>query len=295
MSLRWYRSPRMVVLNSKDSVLEAARAIQENNIGAVIVQNKGRVVGLVTDRDLAIRVLGRGLDAEATTLAEVMTTPVATLSPTDSQNDAIRLMQQRNIRRIPLVEDERVVGIVTLDDLLLDEAASLDQLSVVIEAQIGGGGPAASLRSPATRRSAARAQATYGRMLNQLRDQADLESSERAETALEIVLGSIVRRLTPDEAKDLIAQLPSLLQPTLRALATGPDKLVTRQTIEAELGDRLGTDRDHTWRIMSIVGDIVAQTVSPGQIDDVHGQLPDGLRGIFSTSELAEGARACTA
>jgi uncharacterized protein (DUF2267 family)/predicted transcriptional regulator len=282
----------MVVLDSNDSVLQAARAIENNNIGAVIVQNKGRVVGLVTDRDLAVRVLGRGLDAEATTLGEVMTTPVLTLAPTDSQCEAIRLMQQRNIRRIPLVEEERAVGIVTLDDLLLDEAAPLDQLAAVVEAQIGEGGPAASLRSPATRRSAARAQATYGRMLNQLRAEAHLETSDQAAMALEIVLGSIVQRLTPDEAKDLIAQLPSLLQPTLRALPPGPDKTITRQTMEDELSERLGTDQSHMWQILVAVGDVVAQTVSPGQIDDVHGQLPDGLRGIFSGSKTEEGAYA---
>jgi uncharacterized protein (DUF2267 family) len=274
----------MVVLNSNSTVLEAARAIEHNNIGAVIVQRDGRIVGLVTDRDLTVRVLGRGLDPEATALGEVMTTPVAMLAPTDSQSDAIRLMQQRNIRRIPLVEDERVVGIVTLDDLLLDEAAPLDQLAAVVEAQIGEGGPAASLRSPVTRRSAARAQATYGRMLNQLRAEAYLETSEQAEIALEIVLRSIVRRLMPDEAKDLIAQLPSLVQPTLRALPPGPDKSITRQTIESELRERLGTDPSHTWQIMVAVGDVVAYTVTPGQIDDVHGQLPDGLRGIFSGS-----------
>jgi uncharacterized protein (DUF2267 family)/predicted transcriptional regulator len=282
----------MVVLDSNDSVLQAARAIENNNIGAVVVQNKGRVVGLVTDRDLAVRVLGRGLDAEATTLGEVMTTPVVTLAPTDSQFEAIRLMQQRNIRRIPLVEEERAVGIVTLDDLLLDEAAPLDQLAAVVEAQIGEGGPAASLRSPATRRSAARAQATYGRMLNQLRAEAHLETSDQAAMALEIVLGSIVQRLTPDEAKDLIAQLPSLLQPTLRALPPGPDKTITRQTMEDELSERLGTDQSHMWQILVAVGDVVAQTVSPGQIDDVHGQLPDGLRGIFSGSKTEEGAYA---
>jgi uncharacterized protein (DUF2267 family)/predicted transcriptional regulator len=282
----------MVVLDSNDSVLQAARAIENNNIGAVVVQNKGRVVGLVTDRDLAVRVLGRGLDAEATTLGEVMTTPVVTLAPTDSQCEAIRLMQQRNIRRIPLVEEERAVGIVTLDDLLLDEAASLDQLAAVVEAQIGEGGPAASLRSPATRRSAARAQATYGRMLNQLQAEAHLETSDQAAMALEIVLGSIVQRLTPDEAKDLIAQLPSLLQPTLRALPPGPDKTITRQTMEDELSERLGTDQSHMWQILVAVGDVVAQTVSPGQIDDVHGQLPDGLRGIFSGSKTEEGAYA---
>ncbi len=282
MSLRWYRMPRIVVLNSSTPVLEAARAIENNNIGAVIVHDGGRVVGLATDRDLTVRVLGRGLDPRTTPLADVMTTPVATLSATDSQRDAIRLMQQRNIRRIPLVEAERLVGIVTLDDLLLDEAAPLDQLAAVVEAQIGAGGPATSLRSPAARRRAARAQATYGRLLNQLRVDTDLENSERAETALDTVLESIVRRLTPDEAQDLIAQLPSLLQPTLRVLPPGPDKLITRQTIEADLRERLGVDQIRAAQLLAVVGATVTQIVSPGQIQDVQGQLPEDLRSIFS-------------
>ncbi|MDZ4817486.1 MAG: CBS domain-containing protein, partial [Planctomycetota bacterium] len=85
MSLRWYRMPRMVVLKPRNSALEAARAIENNNIGSVVVQDERCVVGMVTDRDLTIRVLGQGLDPRTTTLADVMTSPVATLSPTDSQ------------------------------------------------------------------------------------------------------------------------------------------------------------------------------------------------------------------
>jgi CBS domain-containing protein len=151
MSLRCYRMPRLVVLSPSTAVLDAARAIENNNIGAVVVQDQGRVVGIVTDRDLTVRVVGRALDPRTTPLGEVMTTPVATLAPTDSQDDALRLMQQRNIRRIPLVEAERLVGIVTSDDLLLDQAAPLDQVAAVVQGQIGEGGAAAPVRSPAAR------------------------------------------------------------------------------------------------------------------------------------------------
>jgi len=150
-----------------------------------------------------------------------------------------------------------------------------------------------SLRRYRMPRSAARAQATYGRMLNQLRTDADLETPERAATAVEIVLGSIVRRLTPNEAKDLISQLPSLLQPTLRALPPGPDKSITRQAIEGELLERLGAEQAHAWQILAVVSDIVAQSVSPGQIQDMHGQLPDGLREMFSDYPTANGVQEC--
>ena len=238
-------------------------------------------MGIVTDRDLTVRAVGHALDPRTTPLAEVMTTPVATLAPADSQDDALRLMQQRNIRRIPLVEGGRLVGIVTLDDLLLDEAAPLERVAAVVQGQIGEGGrPPRSGRRP--HGGAARAQATYGRLLNRLRAEADLETSEQAEMALEVVLGSLVRRLTPDEAKDLIAQLPSLLQPTLRRLPPGPDKLITRQTIETELGERLDVESPRAAHLLDVVVGTIAQIVSPGQMQDVRDQLPEGLRSVLS-------------
>lgn len=285
MSLKWYVRPRLVALSPDASVLEAARAIESNKIGAVIVHDKGRITGIVTDRDLAIRVVGRALDPNTTTLAEVMTTGVATLTPSDSQLSALRLMERRNVRRVPLVEGERLVGIVTLDDLLLDEAAPIDRVAAVIQAQIAEGGAADSLRSPARRRSAARAEATYARLLNQLRTDARLDTAEQAETALEIVLEFVVRRLTPDEADDLISQLPSLLQPTLHAVPQGPDKLVNRETIERELALRLDVEPPRAAQLLSAVGNAVAQTVSTGQIEDVRGQLPKDLRDVFRSPD----------
>lgn len=281
MSLKWYVRPRIVALKPNTSVLDAARAFEQNNIGAVVVQDKGSVVGIVTDRDLAIRALGRGLDPHTTTIAEVMTPGVVALAPTDTQASAIRLMQKRNIRRIPLVDGGRVVGMVTLDDLLLDEAAPIDRLAAIVEAQIGEGGPAGTDRSPARRRSAARAEATYRRVVNQLRADTGLENSGQAETALGIVLESLVRRLTPNEAEDLIAQLPSLLQPALYALPLGPDKLITRETIEQELVRQLGVKPSSAGKLLAATGALIAETVSTGQMEDVRAQLPESLRGIF--------------
>src|SRR5690554_7808375 len=84
MPLRAYVRPRLVILGPRASVTEAARAIEKNKIGAVVVQDAGRVVGIVTDRDLAVRVLAAGLDPDKTSLSDVMTSPVASLSPADS-------------------------------------------------------------------------------------------------------------------------------------------------------------------------------------------------------------------
>ena len=243
MPLYWYRRPRMVVLNPSSSVLDAARAIEQNRIGAVLVQDRGRLVGVVTDCDLAVRVLGQSLDAKATRIADVMTPSPVALSPEDKLTDAIRLMQEDNVRRIPLVEAGRIVGMVTLDDLLLDEAAPLEELAAIVQAQIGEGGPADSDKTPARRRSLSRAQATLARMVKQVQAEAALEGADKARAALDVVAASFARRVTPDEAEDFISQLPSLLHSSLQALRPGPDKSVTRESMEAELAAKLGIDR----------------------------------------------------
>jgi CBS domain-containing protein/uncharacterized protein (DUF2267 family) len=289
MSLRVYVRPRVVVLNSTATALEAGRAIENNNIGAVLVQDRGRLLGMVTDRDLAARVVAAGLDSKTTLLADVMTTGIITLSPSDRQVDAVRLMSERRIRRIPLVEGERVVGIVTLDDLLLDEAAPLDELAGVVEAQIGPGGPAAPIRTPALRRRLARAEASYARMLARVQDASALKPEE-AETALEIVLSSVLRRLTPNEARDLVAQLPSLLQQKVDGLAPGPDKLITRDSITAELQQGLGVDAERAVDLLRAIAGSIAESVSSGQVENVRAQLPLDLRAFFASSEPTRAA-----
>ena len=284
MPLRAYIRPRLVILGPRASVTEAARAIEKNKIGAVVVQDAGRVVGIVTDRDLAVRVLAAGLDPDKTSLSDVMTSPVASLSPADSHTDAIALMQKWNVRRIPLVEGERLVGLVTLDDLLLDEAAPIEQLGAVVQSQIGEGGPFDE-RSPQRLRSLARAEATLARMLSRVRAATGLDSDEGAEAALEVVLTMLVRRLTPDEAKDLIAQLPSLLHATLRRQPSGPDKGIDREAIAESLAARLGIASDRAAQVLDAVGSVIAESVTEGQMDDVRRQLPQELRGAFTVRE----------
>lgn len=286
MSLRWYRRPRMVILNPESSVRDAARAIEHNRIGAVVVQEKGRVVGIVTDRDLAVRVLGSARDALATRIADVMTESPVTLTLADSVADAIDVMQTRNIRRIPLVEGERVVGIVTLDDLLLDEAAPLRDLAAIVQTQIAEIGPTTDGPS-AWQRSAARATETLARFLNAVLAETGLADREQARSALDVVLGALVRRLTADEAKDLVAQLPSLLHPDLQSLPAGPDKTITAAWIEDELARTLDLDPMEAARIHAAVAGVIAGSVSEGEAEDIRGQLPVELRALFRYSESA--------
>ncbi|HEY0839212.1 MAG TPA: CBS domain-containing protein [Vulgatibacter sp.] len=278
MSLRWYRRPKLVVLHPETPLLEAARAMENTEVGAILVQDAGDLVGIVTDRDVAVRATGQGLDPRMTPLSAVMSEGLATLSIDDGLDDAVGLMMSRNVRRIPLLEDGRIAGMVTLDDLLLDEAASLEDVSSVVVAQLGVGGPAPSPRNPAARRSAARAEATYRRMIGEMQWAAELPSFEQAEAATEVIVSGLLRRLVFGEARDLLSQLPSLLRQKLEGLPPGPDTGVSLATIASDLANRLDIDEERAGDLVEIIGAQVLGFVSEGQARKVRSQLPPDLR-----------------
>jgi signal-transduction protein with cAMP-binding, CBS, and nucleotidyltransferase domain len=120
-----------VTVKSEDTCATAARKMAESNIGDIVVQDGGRIAGIVTDRDIVVRAVAQGRDPENTTVGEVCTKGVATLTPTDEIESAMRLMREKAIRRIPVVEAGRPVGIVSLGDLaqLRDPDSVLGQVS----------------------------------------------------------------------------------------------------------------------------------------------------------------------
>jgi signal-transduction protein with cAMP-binding, CBS, and nucleotidyltransferase domain len=109
-------TPETVRMTS--TLAEAAARMKQQDAGAmVVVDESKKVVGIVTDRDIAIRAVAEGRDPKTTKVGEVASKELQTLSPTDSVEDAVRLMRQRNIRRLPVVEDGRPIGIVSIGDL----------------------------------------------------------------------------------------------------------------------------------------------------------------------------------
>lgn len=282
MSLRWYRRPRMVALRPNRPVIEAARALESNNIGAVLVMREGELAGIVTDRDLAVRALGQGLDPQ-TPISQVMTPNVITLPSNANAEDALNQMKVHNVRRIPLVDEGDLVGMVTLDDLVLDEAVSPDELAAIVESQIGEGGPAPSPRTPQAQRSASRADSTYREFLSYLQYRTELDSQEEVETAIECVMGPILQRLTANEANDFIAQLPSLLQPTLRPYATGPDTSITYSSILDDMARRMDIDEEEAKRLFETIAFETFVSISEGEAQEAQAQLPTELRNAILT------------
>lgn len=107
-----------VATAGKDStVLEAARQMNEHRIGALVVLDNGRVIGICTERDIMTKVVAAQRDPQKTRVAEVMTFPVACCRLDTTTDECRAVMTNRRIRHLPVVEDEKLLGIVTIGDL----------------------------------------------------------------------------------------------------------------------------------------------------------------------------------
>ena len=95
------------------TVSNAAKLMAHKNVGAILVIEEDRLVGIFSERDVVFRVIAQGLDAKTTKLTEVMTTAPKTLDPGKSYGHALLLMQENGFRHVPVVENGRPIGIVS--------------------------------------------------------------------------------------------------------------------------------------------------------------------------------------
>jgi CBS domain-containing protein len=99
-------------------VAEAAKMMRDEDVGLAPIVEGDRLVGTVTDRDIAIRVVAEGRDPESTTVREVASTDLVTIDPEQSLDEALRLMAQHQVRRLPVVEEDgRLVGVLAQADV----------------------------------------------------------------------------------------------------------------------------------------------------------------------------------
>jgi CBS domain-containing protein len=99
------------------TVAEAAKVMAKEDVGPVPIVEDGRLVGLVTDRDIVVRVVAEGRDPNTTTVKEIASTELVTVSPDDDLDEALNLLARRQVRRLPVVEGHRLVGIVAQADI----------------------------------------------------------------------------------------------------------------------------------------------------------------------------------
>jgi CBS domain-containing protein len=123
------------------TITEAADAMDRLAVGAlVVVESDGRPVGIVTDRDLVIRAVARRLSPDAR-VDSVMSTDLITLAPDADLRDALKVFEDHAIRRLPLIAGQQLVGMLTMDDLVVDLTADLGRLTRPIAGQVLFGHP----------------------------------------------------------------------------------------------------------------------------------------------------------
>lgn len=118
---------KIELLPASTTVRAAARNMAARHIGAVLIGEGDRLMGIFTERDLLIRVVARGLDPDTTPLTAVMTPDPDTVGPDDLASLALERMRTSGYRHVPVVEDDKVVGIVSLRDLYAAAKRELEE------------------------------------------------------------------------------------------------------------------------------------------------------------------------
>ena len=106
-------------IDEESSVYDAVASMAEKNVGALIVQSsQNSLAGIISERDYARKIILKGRESKSTKVSEVMTAKVVTAKESSSLNKCMALMIQNKIRHLPIVDDERPVGIITLGDIM---------------------------------------------------------------------------------------------------------------------------------------------------------------------------------
>ncbi len=119
-SIRELMTKDVVTSPSGTSVAEASRLMRDEDIGDIVVVDEDTVIGLVTDRDIVIRAMAEGRSPTETTVGDIASREIATVGPNDDVAEVVRTMRSQAVRRIPVVEDGRPVGVVSIGDLAIE-------------------------------------------------------------------------------------------------------------------------------------------------------------------------------
>jgi CBS domain-containing protein len=129
---------RLVSIRPEQSVLEAIRVLAEEDIGAAIVMSGDRLAGIFSERDYTRKVILKGRSSDSTRVEEIMTSRVVVVSPRTGTRECMALMTEKQIRHLPVVEDGRCVGMVSIRDIVGDIIADQDFTIEQLEHYISG-------------------------------------------------------------------------------------------------------------------------------------------------------------
>ncbi|MCY1713545.1 CBS domain-containing protein [Caproiciproducens galactitolivorans] len=120
MKVKEIMSKKIASLNSEDSVERAAQLMKQYDVGSIPVCRQNQVVGIVTDRDIAVRTIAEGRDSKQQKVSDIMSANPVVGNPDMDVHDAARIMSDQQIRRLPIVDNNSLVGIVALGDISVE-------------------------------------------------------------------------------------------------------------------------------------------------------------------------------
>lgn len=111
-------SKNVITVDSPAPVKKVAELMDKHDIGCLIVMNKGKPIGIITERDMLKRVLLQFRDPRMTRVSDIMSTPLIASHPETNLREAVRLMSERRIKKLPIVEDGLLIGLLTITDII---------------------------------------------------------------------------------------------------------------------------------------------------------------------------------
>ena len=119
-SLQEIMSKNVATISPQQSVAEAAQIMSQHNIGSIPVVQNGQCVGIITDRDITLRAAAKGANTTTTKVETIMSKNVVTATPQMDVHEASKLMADKQIRRLPIVENNKLTGIIAIGDIAVE-------------------------------------------------------------------------------------------------------------------------------------------------------------------------------
>lgn len=127
------KSTEIRTINATQPVLDAITLMAQKNIGALLVTEQGRLTGIISERDYARKVILQGKSSRETPVSEIMSTRIISVSPDDTADTCMALMTQHNIRYLPVLNKDKIEGVLSIGDLvratIADQQQTIEQLS----------------------------------------------------------------------------------------------------------------------------------------------------------------------
>jgi CBS domain-containing protein len=133
MKVRDIMTKSVATISPEATIKDAAQMMQRHNVGSIPVVDTNGLVGIVTDRDIVVRNIASGQDPSSTPIKNVMTSQVTTVTPDEDVNKITQMMSSRQIRRVPVVENQKLVGMVSLGDLATTGMTNMEASEALAE------------------------------------------------------------------------------------------------------------------------------------------------------------------